>query len=136
MNFFKNILSHVKQWFSSPHTLADEAKSASMAVGLLAPGLVFALQQAGVEDPAYSRIATEVQSDLNTLHDVLSQIAEGKTPTVTVVSVLQSVKLKLSPILDMAHIKNADTRAKITNAYNAFEAEIEVIANEFVPPQS
>jgi hypothetical protein len=131
MNFFKHILSHVKQWFSSPHTLADEAHSASMALKIVAPGLIFALQSAGIDDPKYIEVTTEIEKDLDTLETTLEAIAEGKPPAVTVVSIIQSIKVNLQPILDLSHVKNPDLRAKITNAYNAFEAEVEVISAEF-----
>lgn len=131
MNFFKTILSHIKSWFTSPHTLADEAHAAKMALDIASPGLILLLQQAGVDNPQVSRVADEVSQDLGLVSTALGQIAQGQAPAVEVVSVLETVKGNLASILDAGHIKNADLRARITSAYCAFVAEVEVIVNEF-----
>jgi hypothetical protein len=131
MNFFKHVLSYVKQWFSSPHTLADEAHSASIAIKIVAPGLVLALQEAGVQNAGLANVSTEVANDLDKLSNTLGQVAEGSGNVDEVVSVLESIKANLGDILTIGHIKNPELRARVVNAYNAFEAEAEVIVGEF-----
>ena len=134
MNFFKTVLNHIKQWFSSPKTLADEAHAASVAIKVVSPGLVLALQEAGVDNPEVASVSTEVANDLELVSNTLEQIAQGTAgadATQTLVATLQGIKGNVGGILTAAHIKNPDLRAKVTNTYNAFEAEVEVIVQEF-----
>jgi hypothetical protein len=130
---FKKLLAYVKQWFSTPKTLADEAHAAKMALDIAGPGLVLVLQEVGVTNPEIASVEGEVSADLGKLDTVLLGIQEGTGGAEEVISVLESLKTNLSPLLDSAHIKDAATRARVTAAYNALVAEVETIATEFAP---
>lgn len=133
MNIFKTILSHLKQWFSSPQTLDNEIKAAQVAVRIAGPGLVLLIQEAGSTSPEFANVDTELQADLTKLDTVLTSIQEGTGGAVEVESVLESVKTNLGPLLDAAHIKDATLRTRITDGYNAFVAEVEAIISELPP---
>jgi hypothetical protein len=137
MNFFKSILSHIKTWFSSPATLANEAHAAKMALDIAAPGLVLVLQEAGASDTSgeVQKVTTEISADLTNVDTILTGVANGTTSGETaaqeIVTVLDSAKGNIGLVLAMAHIKNSAKVATITNTATAVINEVDTIIGEF-----
>lgn len=132
-SFFKTILAKIKSIFTSPQTLASEAHAADLTLKILVPGLVLALQEAGVSEGStqLTSIATEVETDLETVSTALEQVAAGQPVAPTIVSSLEAVKNNLAAIDTAAHIKNPTTKARVDAAVTAFINEAEVILGEF-----
>ena len=134
---FKKILAKIKSLFAgqSTATLASEAHSADLYINLAAPGVVLVLQEAGESEGSteVANIATEVETDLNTVATELNAIQTGGTNTATLVSALNSIKSNIGGLLAAGHIKNPKTVQTVENVTNAFIAEIETIISEFAP---
>ena len=143
MSVFSSTLSWFKKTFSTffanqnGTTLVAEAHSAQVAINVLTPGLVLALQEAGASEGSaeVSQVAAETVTDLGTVSTLLSQIQAGQGNAVLLVSSLNGIKANLSGLLAAGHIKNPQTVTTVTNVTNAFISEIEVIVNEFQSAQ-
>ncbi|HKF46338.1 MAG TPA: hypothetical protein VKB38_03205 [Terracidiphilus sp.] len=135
MSIFSSILGWFKHTLpgQNPQSLAAEAHAAQIAINLLTPGLVIAIQQAGASESSadVTNVATQVSNDLNTLSKALSDVQAGKNASATVVSALNSIKANLQSLLAAGHIKDPKTVATITTIVNAFVAEADAVSAEF-----
>jgi hypothetical protein len=136
VNFFKSI----KTWFGKLFVKQDNGQSvivndmhiAAGAVQVLAPGIVLVLSSIDQNDASAEAVTVshEVVTDLGVLSSLLAQAQQNPTdPTLKsqISATLDSIQSNFAVLLDASHVKNPDTRAKITNVANAFIAEAKVI---------
>lgn len=136
-SFFKHIRDFFAQHFSHATTssIASDAHAAKLALELVTPGLVLALQSAGVEGGSaqVQNVVNEIVRDLGDVETALAAIQSGQPVPDTLRASLESLKTNLPALLADAHIKNAQTFATIQNTATAVINEVEVILNELYP---
>jgi len=125
MSFWSSVENFFKQF-----THANWAHTASVALSLAGPPAILIVQETlGSADAAQTTsVINEIQTDLATVSQLLSQAQSGDTSVKGQIrSLLGSIQANLASILADAHVKNSANAAKITSLVNAFSEEITVV---------